>query len=63
MVRIPSLRRLDYWYSEAVTDKPLKPFRSEAERIALRQRNIQIALTGINLALVAAVALRTFGLL
>lgn len=63
MVRIPGLRRLNYWYSEGVSDSPLKPFRSEAERIALRQRNIQIGLTAVNLALVGAVAMRTFGLL
>lgn len=46
-----------------MTDKPLKPYRSEAERRAVTQRNIQIGLTALNVLTTVVVALHVFGLI
>jgi hypothetical protein len=43
--------------------KPLKTFRSHAERMALWQRNIQIALTALALCTNLLVALKVFGII
>jgi len=46
-----------------MSDKPLKLYRSEAERHALTQRKIQIGLTATNVVIAGAVALKVFGIL
>lgn len=43
--------------------KPLKRFRSEAERIAMMQRNIQITLTALALLTNLLVACKVFGII
>jgi hypothetical protein len=48
---------------EEKSPKPLKKFRSEAERIAMRQRNIQIFLTACALLTNLLVALKVFGII
>jgi hypothetical protein len=48
---------------EGKNDKPLKPYRSIAERQALTQRRIQILLTATNVAVSALIALKTFGII
>lgn len=44
-------------------EKPLKPYRSHAERVALKQRNIQIALTATNVLVACLTCLKVFGIL
>jgi hypothetical protein len=46
-----------------IDEKPLKPYRSEAERRAVTQRNIQILLTATNVCIAGLVALKVFGLI
>jgi hypothetical protein len=46
-----------------MSDKPLKPYRSEAERQALTQRKIQIALTATNVLISCLIALKAFGVI
>jgi hypothetical protein len=46
-----------------MSDKPLKPYRSEAERHALTQRKIQICLTATNVFITGLVALKAFGII
>lgn len=43
--------------------KPLKRYRSHAERVALIQRNIQITLTALALLTNLLVALKVFGII
>jgi hypothetical protein len=43
-------------------EKPLKPYRSQAEKIALHQRNIQIALTATNVIVACLTCLKVFGI-
>lgn len=47
----------------AQPSKPLKPFRSEAERTAVKQRDIQIRLTLAVLLITLATALSEYGVL
>lgn len=49
--------------AKAIDKKPLKPYRSEAERLAVHQRNIQIGLTATNILLTGLIAAKTFGLI
>ena len=46
-----------------MTDKPLKQYRSVAERVAVRQRNIQISLTSCTVVLTTLTCLKVFGIL
>jgi hypothetical protein len=43
-------------------EKPLKPYRSHAERVALTQRNIQIGLTATNVIVACLTCLKVFGI-
>jgi hypothetical protein len=46
-----------------MSDKPLKPARSQAELVALRQRWIQIAISSIALVCTVLTMLRVYGIL
>jgi hypothetical protein len=46
-----------------MSDKPLKKYRSLAEKHATRQRNIQILLTATNVFVSILIALKAFGII
>lgn len=46
-----------------VESRKIKPYRSEAERIGVKQRKVQITLTAFNVALTCLILLRSFGIL
>jgi hypothetical protein len=58
-------RKLTYgdWCVASKEEKPLKPFRSQAEKHAIHQRNIQIALTATNVLVACLTCLRVFGVI
>lgn len=56
-------RLLSESLAEQKPKKPLKPARSQAELVALRQRWIQIALTGTNCLVACLTCLKVFGIL
>lgn len=44
-------------------EKPLKPARSQAEVIAVKQRNVQICLVASNVVVSILIALKTFNII
>ena len=63
MTRPPDKTLIEAEAQAVEQHKPLRQYRSQAEKTAVRQRNVQILLTATNVVVAGLTCLKVFGIL